>query len=188
MYAGHAALALLVKGIRPRIPLAVLVPVAFGPDWIGWILSATGHEPRVLSHSLVSVAICATIVALIYWSFTRASVDACFVWLTYASHWPADFITGIKPTWPGGPDVGLLIYERPVVDVLVESAVVVLCWLVYRRSLPRANRNRPLSYLIPVGLCVMQVGSYAIKAPQVREPLHEIIGDGGRFARGRTAR
>jgi membrane-bound metal-dependent hydrolase YbcI (DUF457 family) len=176
VYAGHAALALLAKGIRPRIPLAVLVPVAFGPDWIEWILSATGHESRVLSHSLVSVAICATVVALVYWSFTRSTVDACVVWLTYASHWPADFITGIKPTWPGGPDVGLLIYQNPVFDTLVEWVVVVLCWLVYRRSLPRANRNRPLSYLIPVGLCIMQVGFHAIQTPEVKDPLHEILG------------
>jgi membrane-bound metal-dependent hydrolase YbcI (DUF457 family) len=176
VYAGHAALALLAKGIRPRISLAVLVPVAFGPDWIEWILSATGHESRVLSHSLVSVAICATVVALVYWSFTRSTVDACVVWLTYASHWPADFITGIKPTWPGGPDVGLLIYQNPVFDTLVEWVVVVLCWLVYRRSLPRANRNRPLSYLIPVGLCIMQVGFHAIQTPEVKDPLHEILG------------
>jgi len=177
VYAGHAALALLAKGIRPRISLAVLVPVAFGPDWIGWILSATGRDPRVLSHSLVSVAICATIVALVYWSFTREPVDACFVWLTYASHWPADFLTGWKPTWPGGPDVGLLIYDNPVLDMLVESSLVVLCWLVYRRSLPRENRNRRLSYLIPVGLCAMQIGSYAIQSPEVKGPLHEIIGE-----------
>src|SRR5262245_1791412 len=140
------------------------------------MLSATGRDPRVLSHSLVSVAICATIVALTYWSFTRAPVDACFVWLTYASHWPADFITGWKPTWPGGPDVGLLIYDNPVLDVLVESTLVVLCWLVYRRSLPRENRNRRLSYLIPVGLCAMQIGSYALQSPEVKGPLHEIIG------------
>jgi len=176
VYAGHAALALLAKGIRPRISLAVLVPVAFGPDWIEWMLSATGHETRVLSHSLVSVAICATVVALVYWGFTRSTVDACVIWLTYASHWPADFITGIKPTWPGGPDVGLLIYDNPVLDVLVESTVVVLCWLVYRRSLPRENRNRRLSYLIPVGLCAMQVGFHAIQTREVKEPLHEIIG------------
>lgn len=179
MYAGHAALALLAKGIRPRISLAVLVPVAFGPDWIEWALSATGHENRILSHSLVSVAICATVVALVYWSFTRATVDACVVWLTYASHWPADFITGIKPTWPGGPDVGLRIYTNPVLDTAVEWTVVVLCWLVYRRSLPRQNRNRPLSYLVPAGLCAMQVGFHAIQTPEVRQPLHEIIGDAG---------
>ena len=176
MYAGHAALALLAKGIRPRISLAVLVPVAFGPDWIEWFLSATGRENRALSHSLVSVAICATIVAAVYWSFTRAPVDACIVWLTYASHWPADFITGIKPTWPGGPDVGLLLYDNPFVDTIVEWTLVVLCWLVYRRSLPAQNRNRPLAYLIPIGLCALQIGFHAIQKPEVKEPLREIIG------------
>src|SRR4051812_11176780 len=33
VYAGHAALAMFAKGVRPRISLALLVPVAFAPDW-----------------------------------------------------------------------------------------------------------------------------------------------------------
>jgi membrane-bound metal-dependent hydrolase YbcI (DUF457 family) len=176
VYAGHAALALLAKGIRPRISLAVLVPVAFGPDWIEWMLSAAGRENRALSHSLVSVAVCATLVASVYWLFTRATADAVVVWLTYASHWPADFITGIKPTWPGGPDVGLLLYTNPVLDTIVEWTVVVLCWLVYRRSLPTENRNRPLVYAVPVLLCALQIGFHAIQNPEVKDPLREIIG------------
>src|SRR5829696_6609090 len=107
MYAGHAALALLAKARRPRVPLALLVPLAFAPDWVEGIAAALGRHNRMISHSLVSVGIGATLFAAIYWLVTRSAADAAAVRLTYVSHWPADFITGIKPTWPGGPMVGL---------------------------------------------------------------------------------
>ena len=175
MYAGHAAIALLVKGIRPRISLAVLVPVAFAPDWVEWFFGLAGQENRQLSHSLISVGIGATIVALIYWAFKRSASDAAIVGLVYVSHWPADFVTGVKPTWPGGPDVGMFMYGHPFVDIALEASLVVLCWLVYRRSLPATSRNRPIGLLIPVGLIAMQFGFHAVQKPEVKGPLHDII-------------
>ena len=165
MYAGHAALATLAKGRRPRIPIALLVPVAFAPDWIEWFADACGWHDRALSHSLVSVGIGATLVALIYWAARGNAGDAFVVWLTYASHWPADFITGIKPTWPGGPDVGLLLYAHPLADVVVECVLIVLCWLYYRRSLPDVSRRRAIVWLVPLGLIAMQIAYGAVSDP-----------------------
>jgi hypothetical protein len=81
----------------------------------------------------VSVGVGASLAALLYWLSTRATADAIAVWLTYASHWPADFITGLKPTWPGGPTVGLSLYNHPVWDAVLECAIVVLAWVAYRR-------------------------------------------------------
>lgn len=166
MFAGHAALATLAKGKRPRIQIAVLVPVAFAPDWIKLVGEAAGNTNPEISHSLVSVAIGATVVALIYYAVTRSAADGGVVWLTYASHWPADFITGWKPTWPGGPTVGLMLYAHPVADVAVESVLIILCWLVYRRSLPEVTRKRALNYLVPFGLIGMQILFDAIQSPQ----------------------
>ena len=128
MYAGHAALATLAKGARPRVPIGLLVPVAFAPDWIQWVFDAIGRGNREISHSLVSVAMGATLVALLYLLATRQRVDAAAVWLTYASHWPADYITGLKPTWPGGPTVGLHLYTRPFLEFCVEAVVIIVCW------------------------------------------------------------
>lgn len=156
MYAGHAAIATYAKGKRPRLPMALLVPVAFAPDWIAWILRIFHNENRELSHSLVSVGIGATIVALVYWLVTRAVNEALALWATYASHWPADFITGFKPTVPGGRYVGMMLYNHAWADFLVESILVILCWLVYRASLPAASRRRWFVYLIPVGLIALQ--------------------------------
>ncbi|HEX4682648.1 MAG TPA: hypothetical protein VH277_08075 [Gemmatimonadaceae bacterium] len=168
MYAGHAALAALAKGRRPRIPIALLVPIAFAPDWIEWIADAFGYHDRMLSHSLVSVGIGSTVVGLIYWGVTRQPGDAGVVWLTYVSHWPADFITGMKPTWPGGPQVGLMLYGHPLGDAAVESVLVVICWLVYRASLPEPSRSRAIVWLGPLGLIGMQLVFGMLSDPTLR--------------------
>jgi multisubunit Na+/H+ antiporter MnhB subunit len=169
VYAGHAALATLAKGARPRIPIALLVPIAFAPDWIEWFFDFFGYRNREISHSLVSVGIGATLVALAYYLTTREGVDAMTVWLTYASHWPADFITGLKPTWPGGPIVGLFLYSHSALDGILECSIVVLCWLVYRRSLPRAAQKRAVGLLVPLGLIAMQLAFMATTNPALRK-------------------
>jgi len=163
VYIGHAALAILAKGTRPKVPIAVLIPVAFAPDWIEWILDWLGYHNRMLSHSLVSVGIGATLAALVYFAKTRVGLDAMAVWLTYLSHWPADFVTGLKPTWPGGPMVGLVLYTRPILEGTIECLLIVICWMVYRRSLPGATRNRARGLLVPVGLIAMQL-AFVVKS------------------------
>ena len=160
---------MLAKSARPRIPIALLIPVAFAPDWIEWFFDAAGHRNRVISHSLVSVGIGATLVALAYFVATRERTDAVAVWLTYVSHWPADFITGLKPTWPGGPTVGLFMYARPYPEFLIEVGVILVCWFAYRRSLPVAARHRGVGLLVPLGLIAMQIAFLAISDPNLRK-------------------
>jgi hypothetical protein len=205
VFAGHAALALFAKSRAPRIPIALLVPVAFAPDWIELIGEAFHQYNRELSHSIVSVGIGATVVALAYAAVVilrersdqtiatesgrsfaslrmtggslrmtggslgmtggSLGMTTLVLWLTYVSHWPADFITGIKPTWPGGPTVGLLLYAHPLGDILVECALIVVCWLAYTRSLPTVSRKRAINFLIPLGLIGMQIVFEAIQSP-----------------------
>lgn len=186
MYAGHAALALLAKAKRPRVPIALLVPIAFAPDWIEWIADALGHHDRAISHSLVSVGIGASLTALIYWLTTRQRADAAIVWLTYVSHWPADFITGLKPTWPGGPMVGLLLYTHPVWDALLECALVVACWLAYRRTLAARTRRRAILLLIPLGLIGMQIAFEAVQYGRVEGRTAPAALNGMRWIGGRN--
>jgi hypothetical protein len=166
VYVGHAALALLAKGKRPRISIALLVPLAFAPDWIEWTVDQFGWpNAKLLSHSLVSVAIGASLAALLYWVVRRRGVDALAVGATYASHWPADFITGIKPTWPGGPTVGLMLYNHLIYDLIVEALIVLAAWFVYRKSLPGPVRNHRVVWLVPLGLIAMQVLFAAVQDP-----------------------
>jgi len=176
VYAGHAGLALLAKSRRPRVPIALLVPVAFAPDWIQWTLTALGISANPsLSHSLLSVVAGATIVAGIYWAVTRSRADAAIVFLVYLSHWPADFITAEKAIWPNSPDFGLNLYQQPALDVVIESLFVLLCWAAYRRSLPRDARRRRIGWTIPVGLVALQAAFALIQNPAVKEPLKQMI-------------
>jgi hypothetical protein len=65
------------------------------------------------------------------------------------SHAAGDYLTGLKPTWSGGPMIGLELYRRPLIDFVIESTVVVCGWLVYRQSLPLQQRSsRPVFTLL----------------------------------------
>jgi hypothetical protein len=175
VYAGHAGLALLAKSRRPRVAMAVLVPVAFAPDWIQWTLGALGlpRNPS-LSHSLVSVLVGASLIAGVFWLVTGSRPDAAIVGLTYLSHWPADFITAAKAIWPNSREFGFNLYQYPAADVVVESVVIVLCWAAYRRSLDPAAKDKAIGWLIPLGLVVLQIGFAVIQNPAVKEPLRQM--------------
>jgi hypothetical protein len=137
---GHVGFALLTRTARPRLSLALLVPIAYGPDIIEVALQAIGNRNRILSHSLISVGLMATVVSLAVLLGRRSRADAVAVWLLYVSHWPADFITGLKPTWPGGPEVGLQLYDHLWWDAALELALLAACWIVYRKLSPPSDR------------------------------------------------
>jgi hypothetical protein len=132
MRVGHAGVALAAKRATPRVPLWLLLGAAYGPDGVEMVGRAFGHYNTEISHSLVSVAICATIVAGVYAGWTRDLSGAAIVWLTYALHWPADFVTGHKPTWPGGPEVGLDLYKHTKLVWVVDLMTFGCGWLIYR--------------------------------------------------------
>jgi hypothetical protein len=168
VYAGHAALALVAKAKRPRVPLALLVPVAFFPDWIEWVITGFGPRNQEISHSLVSIAIGSTAFALAYGLWRKDWSGALAVWITYVAHWAADFFTGLKPTWPGGPTVGLYLYTKPAADAALEFAVIAVCWMIYRKSLPREARQRWIAWLIPVGLVGLHIAFLIVTTPVLR--------------------
>jgi hypothetical protein len=113
-------------------------------------------------------------VALGYFAVTRQRGDAFALWGLYLSHWAADFITGGKPTWPGGPTVGLGLYGHPVWDCAVECAVIVVAWFAYRRSFGPAIRRRVSIALVPLGLIALQVGFELIQTPEIRAAVREL--------------
>lgn len=161
MYAGHAGLALYVKAKRPRIPLALLIVAAFGPDWIEWFVGAKGQDTTAAfaSHSIPAVVIGAVVVAGAY-AVVRGDAEgrreALAIALLYLAHWGVDFITGIKPTWPGGPMVGLKLYDHAAADFVLEAIVVLACARVYVRSL--GGRARGLAAALPAaGLLALQL-------------------------------
>jgi hypothetical protein len=139
MRLGHAGIALAAKTYAPRVPLWLLIGAGYGPDGVEITFRGLGHYNTELSHSLISVGVCATLLAGLYAAVRRDVAGARLLWLTYALHWPADFVTGHKPTWPGGPIVGLDLYRYFTLVWVVDLAVFGAGWLIYRRSAPHGS-------------------------------------------------
>jgi hypothetical protein len=96
MYAPHFAAALVIKRKSPGAPLWALLIGAFIPDLVWMTLARVGIEPAQTSnffddwsHSLVSVAILATLFASAF--LRRGKPVVVAVWLAVFSHFVLDF-------------------------------------------------------------------------------------------------
>jgi hypothetical protein len=143
MYTGHVALALAARGLRGDLPLFVLVVVSQACDWVELGARAFVPQPaaEVYSHAFPFIVIAAGIAALLVWLWKRSLGAALTVMALYLSHAPADFITGFKPLWWGGPYVGLGLTGRPGADFMVQATLCACAIAVYSRSLT-AHRTR----------------------------------------------
>jgi hypothetical protein len=62
--------------------------------------------------------------------------------LAWLLHWPADFVTALKPLIDPHHLVGLDLYQLPRVDLLIESLLVVTGCVLYARAYAPAMRQR----------------------------------------------
>lgn len=174
MFVGHYATALVGKRLAPRAPLALLVFGAFWIDLLWPVLLLAGVETvriapgitRVtpldfasypVSHSLLAVAGWAVLVgALAGWRLR----DARAAWAAgavVASHWALDWITHRPdlPLWPGGPKVGLGLWDSLPGTLAAEGILLALgLWLYAGATRPA----RPSGRWGFVGLNVFFVG------------------------------
>jgi hypothetical protein len=144
MYGGHVGIALAGKGYRSTVPLWVLLIATQLPDWAdaaACYAGASSPPSEILSHSLPAVAVLATVFALFYYVAARDVAGSALAGAIVVSHMVADYVTGLKPTWPGGPFIGLELYRHPALDFGIESIVIIVGWMIYRRSLPVDRRD-----------------------------------------------
>ncbi len=162
MFVGHLAVALGARKAEPRVTLGAAVAAAFGLDLLWPILLLLGLESvRVhpgdtaftnlafdsypWSHSLLVV---------MGWSALAALVGrrACGSWRAgivlgalVLSHWGLDFMTHRPdlPLWPGGPVVGLGLWNSIPGTILVEGGFLAAgVWLYARGSVARDGIGR----------------------------------------------
>jgi hypothetical protein len=169
VYAGHVAVALALRAAPDAPPLWLLVLAAQGPDWVEVALTALGvpwSNPAWGPHALQWVALGAGLTAAVAAALRRrAPVGAASLGaVAYASHWPADYVTGIKPTWPGGPMVGLGVYGRPLVDLVIETLVVAAGWWLWRRGLGHPGAGGALAWALLAALVGLQLAADAAMA------------------------
>jgi hypothetical protein len=159
MYAGHLGIALGVRGWRRDAPMWLLVVATQACDWAQAVacVAAPAGDSAMWSHSVPAVCALAALLGLAAWAGTRSAGVALAVAGTTVSHILADYLTGDKPTWPGGPIIGLGLYNRPPVDLVIEVACVAAGWLIYRRSLPPEARARRLTWLLLAVLVAVQL-------------------------------
>jgi hypothetical protein len=143
MYIGHVGAALAAKRVRRSIGLFALLVATYTPDWVdGGLCLAGFYNPQaMLSHSIPAVALFALAGFTLYGFRTRDWTAALIVAAVILSHMFLDWITGYKPTWPGGPMIGLELYDHPVADFIIEGALIAVGAVLYGRTLP--PRKRP---------------------------------------------
>jgi hypothetical protein len=138
MYIGHVGAALAGKRARRSIGLLVLLIATYVPDWADTGLCLAGHftPAEMLSHSIPAVVLFALVGFVLYGWRSGDWAGAAVVAAVILSHMFFDWITGDKPTWPGGPMIGLQLYEHPVADFIVEGTVIAAGGILYVDTLP----------------------------------------------------
>jgi membrane-bound metal-dependent hydrolase YbcI (DUF457 family) len=160
MYIGHVGVALAAKRMRPSIALAALLVATYTPDWVdsGLCLVRVSNPQGMLSHSIPAIALLALVGFAVYALHTRDWAAALLVAGVILSHMLLDWITGDKPTWPGGPMIGLGLYRYPVADFIVEGLLIVIGVALYRPTLPSHTTPLTDGSIMLGALLVLQLG------------------------------
>lgn len=144
MFIGHFGVALVAKKIAPRVSLGTLIFAAQFLDllWPMFLLLGWEHvriAPGItkvspfdffdypISHSLLAAVGWSIAVATGHFSFRRNRRAAVVLGLAVLSHWILDFLTHRPdlPLWPGGPKVGLGLWNSWVASISSETVFFV---------------------------------------------------------------
>lgn len=159
MFIGHFAVAFGAKKAAPRVSMALLTAAVAWADllWtaflpLGWehVRIAPGNTaftPLDLydypwSHSLLMLVVWGVALGAAYWACKKDVVGACVVGLCVVSHWVLDWVTHRPdmPLYPGGPKVGLGLWNSIAGTMAVETVMFVAGVWVYARVTHARNR------------------------------------------------
>ena len=158
MYVGHAAIALGLKSRVPEIPIVPLTLACYGPDWIELALMIP--RPRegmaIYSHSLPALFIGAA-TAWALFSLIARQPGGRTLFIGWLLHWPADFITGIKPITGLRSLVGLDLYRLPVADFALEAGFVLIAGVLYARRFARNRMQQRVVMALGAALMIVQL-------------------------------
>jgi membrane-bound metal-dependent hydrolase YbcI (DUF457 family) len=169
MFIGHFAVGLGAKKFAPRTSLAVLMGAAVLPDLL-WALFVLFGWERVRvdpgntrftpldfvyypwSHSLLMDLVWGGIFALIYYRITRYRPGAVAVFVCGLSYWVLDYIShrADMPLYPGGPRVGLGLWNSVAGTMIVEIGMLAVgAWLYLRasRGPDEVGRYSPIAFV-----------------------------------------
>ncbi|MGE5647710.1 MAG: metal-dependent hydrolase [Acidobacteriota bacterium] len=190
MFIGHIAVGLAAKRLAPRTSLGLLIaaPLALDLLWPVFVLAGwervriepgnTAFAPLAFdhypwSHSLAMSAVWGAALALAYWSWRRYRAGAVVLGLAVLSHWALDALTHRPdmPLYPGGPRVGLGLWNSVEGTIAVEAAMFAAgLWLYGRTTKPRDRTGRYAYFAFAAFLGLVYTGNASGSPPPgVRE-------------------
>jgi hypothetical protein len=159
MFLGHFGLALTMKRVAPRPSLGTAIMAAQWADGIWPVFVLLGLErvhiaPGITavtpldfvsypySHSLLADLVWAALFAVAYGSLRKDWRGAVWLAVLVLSHWVLDVIAHRPdmPTWPGGPKLGLGLWNSLPATMIVEFALFATGAWIYARSTPARDR------------------------------------------------
>ena len=142
MFIGHFGVALAAKKVTPRTSLGSLFFAAQFLDllWplfllLGWehVRIAPGITRMTpmdfydypITHSFVMAVAWSAVVGTGYYFIRKNARDAWVMGVAVVSHWILDVLVHRPdlPVWPGGPKVGLGLWNSWVLEILLEIAI-----------------------------------------------------------------
>jgi hypothetical protein len=191
MFIGHFAVGLASKRYAPQTSLGTLIAAAVLLDllWPGFVLLGweqvridpgnTAFTPLdfvsyPISHSLVGAFGWATLFGLLYYIFRRYLVGAAVIWIGVVSHWVLDFVTHRPdmPLYPGGPRLGLGLWNSIWATVLVEGLIFAVgVWIYVRVTRARDRIGKWGLWSFIVGLVVFYVANILSPPPPSVKPM-----------------
>lgn len=142
MVTGHFATAYLARARWRRAAIVPLLVASIIPDLADFVLPQ-GDQCRtacvMYTHAMPAVFVLAAGAAFLAWEIFHRRSTAFLVAGLVVLHVAMDLVTGHKAYWPGGPELGLALYDRQLADFALESGLMVFAWATLRRT-PDAPR------------------------------------------------
>jgi membrane-bound metal-dependent hydrolase YbcI (DUF457 family) len=187
VFIGHFALGFAAKRVVPRVPLAMLFVAAQLADLLWPVLVALGIEVVRIdpgntaftpldfvsypySHSLLLLAVWAVLLGVIYGRIANNERAFVVLVLLVLSHWVLDFVTHRPdmPLYPGGPKVGLGLWNSVPATIAVEVTMYVVgCWIYFQSTRARDGVGRWAWLLLVALLLVAYFAAGSTPPPSV---------------------
>jgi len=185
MFIGHFGVALAAKKLTPRTSLGSLFFAAQFLDLIWPIFLLAGQEhvriaPGItrmspfdfydypITHSLLMATFWSVVVGSGCYLLRRSGRAAWAMGVAVISHWVLDFLVHRPdlPLWPGGPKVGIGLWNSWIPEILLEVAIFVVgCGLYFSVTRARDNIGRYAFWALLAFLFAGWVASLVAGAP-----------------------